>query len=101
MSQKFLPYGRQSIDQADIEAVVEVLQGDWLTTGPAVSGFEEDFAAHCGARHAVAEMVRDGRKLRAAVDDVIAGQQAVTRDLGGTASTADAGRAVLDQLFVS
>lgn len=54
MSQKFLPYGRQSIDQADIEAVVEVLQGDWLTTGPAVSGFEEDFAAHCGARHAVA-----------------------------------------------
>lgn len=54
MSQKFLPYGRQSIDQADIDAVVEVLQGDWLTTGPAVSGFEEDFAAHCGASHAVA-----------------------------------------------
>ena len=54
MSQKFLPYGRQSIDQADIDAVIEVLQGDWLTTGPAVSGFEEDFAAHCSARHAVA-----------------------------------------------
>lgn len=54
MSQKFLPYGRQSIDQDDIDAVVEVLRGDWLTTGPAVTGLETDFAAHCGVRHAVA-----------------------------------------------
>ena len=35
-----LPYGRQSIDADDIAAVVEVLQGDWLTTGPAVRDFE-------------------------------------------------------------
>ncbi|GGB38825.1 UDP-4-amino-4,6-dideoxy-N-acetyl-beta-L-altrosamine transaminase [Flexivirga endophytica] len=35
-----LPYGRQSIDESDIEAVAEVLRGDWLTTGPAVQAFE-------------------------------------------------------------
>jgi dTDP-4-amino-4,6-dideoxygalactose transaminase len=35
-----LPYGRQSIDESDIEAVVAVLRGDWLTTGPAVTAFE-------------------------------------------------------------
>lgn len=32
----FLPYGRQSIDEEDIRAVVDVLRSDWLTTGPAV-----------------------------------------------------------------
>ena len=57
MSQKnsgFLPYGRQSIDADDITAVVKVLQGDWLTTGPAVLAFEEAFASKVGARYAVA-----------------------------------------------
>jgi perosamine synthetase len=49
----FLPYGRQAIDDADIEAVVEVLRSDWLTTGPKVSEFEEAFAARVGAAHAV------------------------------------------------
>jgi len=39
-----LPYGRQSIDESDIEAVATVLRGDWLTTGPAVTTFEEDLA---------------------------------------------------------
>ena len=51
--EKFLPYGRQSLDDADIEAVVEVLKSDWLTTGPKVGEFEERFAAWVGARHAV------------------------------------------------
>lgn len=50
---KLLPYGRQSLDDADIQAVVEVLQSDWLTTGPKVAEFEEQFAAWVGARHAV------------------------------------------------
>lgn len=36
-----LPYGRQSISEDDIEAVIEVLRGDWLTTGPAVTQFEQ------------------------------------------------------------
>jgi perosamine synthetase len=49
----FLPYGRQSIDEADIQAVVDVLRSDWLTTGPKVGEFEEAFAAHVGAAHAV------------------------------------------------
>jgi len=49
----FLPYGRQSIDEADIRAVVEVLRSDWLTTGPKVGEFEEAFAERVGAAHAV------------------------------------------------
>ncbi len=51
--EKLLPYGRQSLDDADIQAVVEVLKSDWLTTGPKVGEFEERFAAWVGARHAV------------------------------------------------
>ena len=49
-----LPYGRQSIDEADIEAVVAVLRSDWLTQGPAVEKFEREIAEHAGADHAVA-----------------------------------------------
>jgi UDP-4-amino-4,6-dideoxy-N-acetyl-beta-L-altrosamine transaminase len=49
-----IPYGRQSIDDDDIDAVVQVLKGDWLTRGPAVDAFERDLAAYVGARHAVA-----------------------------------------------
>ncbi|WP_410587251.1 UDP-4-amino-4,6-dideoxy-N-acetyl-beta-L-altrosamine transaminase [Amycolatopsis sp. lyj-23] len=51
---EFLPYGRQSISEADIQAVVDVLRGDWLTTGPAVQQFEADLAAHTGGTPAVA-----------------------------------------------
>jgi perosamine synthetase len=50
---KLLPYGRQSLDDSDIQAVVEVLKSDWLTTGPKIGEFEELFAAFVGARHAV------------------------------------------------
>lgn len=49
-----IPYGRQCIDESDIDAVVEVLRGDWLTQGPAVSGFEDSFARACSAQFAVA-----------------------------------------------
>ena len=49
-----LPYGRQSISQADVDAVVEVLRSDWLTTGPKVGEFEGAFAEFVGAREAVA-----------------------------------------------
>ena len=48
-----LPYGRQSIDDTDIQAVVDVLRSDWLTTGPKVGEFEEAFAARIGVGHAV------------------------------------------------
>ena len=49
-----LPYARQSVDTADIAAVVDVLQSDWLTTGPKVAEFERSFAAAVGALEAVA-----------------------------------------------
>lgn len=49
----FLPYGRQNIDDSDVEAVVSVLRGDWLTTGPAVENFEAAFAQAVGAPHAI------------------------------------------------
>lgn len=49
-----IPYGRQSIDAADIDAVVEVLKSDFLTQGPAVPRFEESVAGYCGAAHGVA-----------------------------------------------
>lgn len=49
----FLPYGRHSIDDSDIEAVVQTLRSDWLTTGPKVAEFEEAIAAFVGAKYAV------------------------------------------------
>jgi UDP-4-amino-4,6-dideoxy-N-acetyl-beta-L-altrosamine transaminase len=49
-----IPYGRQDINQADIDAVVEVLRSDFLTQGPKVPAFERAVAGHCGAKHAVA-----------------------------------------------
>src|SRR6266852_753844 len=50
---RMLPYGRQVIDNSDIDAVVDVLKSDWLTTGPTVAEFEQVFAAKVGAHHAV------------------------------------------------
>lgn len=49
-----IPYGRQDITQADIDAVVGVLQSDFLTQGPMVPRFEQGVAQHVGARHALA-----------------------------------------------
>lgn len=49
-----LPYGRQWLDDDDIAAVVEVLRGDYLTTGPAVERFEQALCAATGAKHAIA-----------------------------------------------
>ncbi len=54
MAEPFIPYGRQSIDDDDIAAVVAVLKGDWLTQGPTVAAFEKAVAERTGARHAVA-----------------------------------------------
>jgi UDP-4-amino-4,6-dideoxy-N-acetyl-beta-L-altrosamine transaminase len=50
----FLPYGRQTITEADIDAVVEVLRSPFLTQGPAVPAFEQAVAAKVGARYGVA-----------------------------------------------
>ncbi len=49
-----IPYGQQSINQADVDAVVEVLRSEFLTQGSVVPAFEKAVASHCGANHAVA-----------------------------------------------
>lgn len=49
-----IPYGRQCITEADIEAVVRVLRGDWLTQGPAVVEFEAALSGALGAEYAIA-----------------------------------------------
>lgn len=50
----YIPYGRQSIDENDIQSVVEVLKSDFLTTGPAIADFEKKVADYTGAKYAVA-----------------------------------------------
>lgn len=52
--EKMLPYGRQSIDEDDIAAVVNVLGSDWLTTGPTIAAFEAAFSKFVGAKETVA-----------------------------------------------
>lgn len=49
-----IPYGKQDISQADIDAVLDVLKSDFLTQGPKVPAFEQKVARHVGARHALA-----------------------------------------------
>ncbi len=49
-----LPYSKPLLDEEDIHAVTEILKSQWLTTGPAVSAFEEQFAAFVGTKYAVA-----------------------------------------------
>ena len=50
----FLPYGRQAVDEDDVQAVLAALRSDWLTTGPQVAAFERAVAGVVGAAHAVA-----------------------------------------------
>ncbi len=54
MKRNFIPYGKQFVDKADIMAVVEVLRGDWLTTGPMVETFEREISEYVGVKHAIA-----------------------------------------------
>ncbi len=49
-----IPYGRQSISEDDIQAVVDILRSDWLTQGPTVPAFEQAVADKCGAAYGVA-----------------------------------------------
>jgi len=51
---RFIPYGKQSIDEDDITAVIEVLKSDWITQGPKVALFEEALKTYCDAQHAFA-----------------------------------------------
>ena len=51
---KMIPYGRQTIEEDDIQAVVDVLRSDYLTTGPKIAEFEKMVADYVGAKYAVA-----------------------------------------------
>lgn len=51
---KSIPYGRQDITDKDIEVVIETLKSDFLTQGPRIAEFEENFAKYVGAKYAVA-----------------------------------------------
>jgi perosamine synthetase len=74
-----LPYGRQSIAEDDIQAVVEVLRSDWLTTGPKVAEFEEGFArwvgAKCGVSFSSGTAALHGAAFAAGLE---AGDEAIT-----------------------
>jgi len=50
----FIPYGKQLLDQDDIDAVVNVLNSDYLTTGPSVTAFEDALSEYCNVKYAIA-----------------------------------------------
>lgn len=78
MTGDFLPYGRHVIGEDDISAVVDVLRGDWLTTGPAVEKFEASLAERVGARFAVAcSSGTAGLHMATAVVGLAPGDQAI------------------------
>ena len=54
MIHSFIPYGKQFIEQDDIDAVIDTLKSDYLTTGPKVKAFEEAIANYCGAKYCIA-----------------------------------------------
>lgn len=74
-----LPYGRQTIDEDDIDAVVQTLRSDFLTCGPEIEAFEREFAEYVGARFAVAvASATDALHLAMVVADVGPGDRVVT-----------------------
>jgi perosamine synthetase len=84
---KFLPYAKQYVDQSDIEAVVEVLKSDYLTTGPKIEEFEQNFAWEVGAGKAVA--VNSGTAtlhLALLAIDIKPGDEVIVPDLTFVAS---------------
>ncbi|MCM4079481.1 DegT/DnrJ/EryC1/StrS family aminotransferase [Paractinoplanes hotanensis] len=85
-----LPYGRQSIDQSDVEAVVSALGSDWLTTGPRVAQFEADIEAVAGAPAVTVTNGTTALHTAYAAAGVTTGDEVVTTPMTfvATASTA-------------
>ncbi|APU95264.1 UDP-4-amino-4,6-dideoxy-N-acetyl-beta-L-altrosamine transaminase [Sphingobacterium sp. B29] len=54
MSNQVIPYGRQHITEEDIQVVIDTLKSDYLTQGPKIKEFEDNFASYVGAKYAVA-----------------------------------------------
>jgi UDP-4-amino-4,6-dideoxy-N-acetyl-beta-L-altrosamine transaminase len=82
-----IPYGKQNITQADIDAVVEVLKADYLTQGPKIKEFEDAFASYVDAKYAVA--VSNGTAalhLCALALNVCEGQKVITTPITFAAS---------------
>ena len=82
-----IPYGKQEITAADIEAVVEALKAPFITQGPRIRVFEENFAGYIGAQYAVA--VANGTAalhLCAIAMNVSAGQKVITTPITFSAS---------------
>ena len=85
----FLPFCRPDITQAEIDEVVDTLKSGWITTGPRVKRFEEEFAARIGARHAVAvSSCTAGLHLALVAAGVGPGDEVVTTPDTFTASAA-------------
>ncbi|HEY6038244.1 MAG TPA: UDP-4-amino-4,6-dideoxy-N-acetyl-beta-L-altrosamine transaminase [Kofleriaceae bacterium] len=86
-----LPYGRQTIDDADIAAVVEVLRSPLLTCGPLVARFEQALAAKLGAKHAsVCSSGTAALHLVYAALDIGAGDEIITTPITFSATAAAA-----------
>ena len=84
---KKIPYGRQNIDQNDIDAVVSALQSDYLTQGPKVKEFESKFAEYVGANYAVAiNNATSGLHLSVMALNLIKGDRVITTPITFAAS---------------
>jgi UDP-4-amino-4,6-dideoxy-N-acetyl-beta-L-altrosamine transaminase len=83
-----IPYGRQTIDEDDIQAVVDVLRSDYLTTGPKIAEFEKAVADYVGAKYAVA-IANDTAALHAAcyVAGIGEGDEVITTPITFAASS--------------
>jgi UDP-4-amino-4,6-dideoxy-N-acetyl-beta-L-altrosamine transaminase len=85
-----IPYGRQTIDETDIDEVVKALKGDWITQGPSIDKFERHLAEYCGCKYAVA--VSSGTSalhLACLAADLRRGDEAITTPITfvGTANS--------------
>jgi UDP-4-amino-4,6-dideoxy-N-acetyl-beta-L-altrosamine transaminase len=87
VSERFLAYGRQLVDEDDVAAVVNVLRGEMLTTGPVVERFERAIAERVGARHAIAvNSATSGLHIACLAARLGAGKRAVTSPITFVAS---------------
>lgn len=87
MTKFSIPYGRQSIQQDDIDAVIKTLTADFLTQGPKVTEFEEKFAAYVGSKYAVAvNNATSGLHIAVASMGLQAGERVITTPITFAAS---------------
>jgi perosamine synthetase len=87
VSNRFLSYGRQLVDEDDIAAVSDVLRGDMLTTGPMVERFERVIAERVGARHAIAvNSATSGLHIACLAARLSEGKEAITSPITFVAS---------------